>query len=77
MNNVLLLFDRGPDGGKTRMVTAVAGGIPDERWISPERNGHSQGANVNHTYLRRAQPEAPGVWVYDYDRAYPSNGAQR
>lgn len=73
-NYVLLRFERGPDNGNTRKVTAVAGGIPEPRWESAERNGPANGANVQHVYIRRAQPDSPGVWTYEYLRAEPANG---
>jgi hypothetical protein len=75
VNNVVLRFVQGPNNGKVQRVTAVAGGVPEPRWVSPERNSRSpNGVDVNHVYVRADVADSPGVWTYTYDRAEPSTG---
>jgi hypothetical protein len=77
MNNVVLRFVHGPDNGTVQTLTAVEGGVPEPRWVFPERNGRGGGADVNHVYLRAGQPNADGSWTYTYDRAVPSTRTDR
>jgi hypothetical protein len=77
VNNVVLRFVQGPDNGKTRSLTAVEGGVPEPRWVSPERNARSNGVDVNHIYERADEPDSPGVWTYTYLRADPATRTDR